>query len=590
MAQHDYVIANGTGAAVRSDINNGLAAIVSNNSGATAPSTTYAYQWWADTTTGLLKLRNAANNAWITLFQLDGEWSTLAVENGSAAAPSIYFKDSGTDTGVYSPGTDQVAISTAGTGRLFVNASGNVGLGTGSPTENLDVVDTETASNVAVLARNLATTGNSNALFGLRGNNNAVRANWFLDGLGSVFVSAGAILYTETNHPLMFGTNNAERMRLTSTGLGIGTTSPSGRLTIENDAALNEIEFTGSNYTNIYSSTTQGFDIGISNGSSTGPLRFLTANAERARITSDGKLLVGTSTARSVGSVTAGVEIEGTGYSTSSLSLTCNSSSGEVPTINLGRSNGSSIGSNTGGLAAGDDLGYITFSAADGTDLNSRAAWILCEIDGATSGDDVPGRLVFSTTADGASSPTERMRISNSGWVSLKAGTNSVTTAGNIYLNPDGNATNVPFIGTGGASSSNGDACYAVYSTSLGQYQFYVGYGGTVYARSTSISSLSDQREKQNIQDLDVGLSEILALQPRRFDWKDGSGQNIAGFVAQEVELVLPDLVEDYQFNESETRKSLKMGDMIPALVKAIQEQQAIIAELQAEVASLKAS
>jgi hypothetical protein len=384
---------------------------------------------------------------------------------------------------------------------------------------------------------------------------------------------------------------SAYRLSLTNDGkLGIGTTSPSGRLTIENDAALNELEFTGSNYTNIYSSTTQGFDIGISNASSAGPLRFLTANAERARIDSSGRLLVGTSTARSVGSVTAGVEIEGTGYSTSSLSLTCNSSSGEVPTINLGRSNGSSIGSNTGGLAAGDDLGYITFSAADGTDLNSRAAWILCEIDGATSGDDVPGRLVFSTTADGASSPTERMRISNSGWVSLKAGTNSVTTAGNIYLNPDGNATNVPFIGTGGASSSNGDACYAVYSTSLGQYQFYVGYGGTVYARSTSISSLSDQREKQNIQDLDVGLSEILALQPRRFDWKDGSGQNIAGFVAQEVELVLPDLVEDYQFNESETRKSLKMGDMIPALVKAIQEQQAIIAELQAEVASLKAS
>jgi hypothetical protein len=132
MAQHDYVIANGTGAAVRSDLNNALAAIVSQNSGATAPSTTYAYQWWADTTTGLLKLRNAANNAWITLFQLDGEWSTLAVENGTAAAPSIYFKDSGTDTGIYSPGADQVAISTNGTGRLFVDSSGRALIGTSS--------------------------------------------------------------------------------------------------------------------------------------------------------------------------------------------------------------------------------------------------------------------------------------------------------------------------------------------------------------------------------------------------------------------------------------------------------------------------
>jgi hypothetical protein len=67
VATHDYVIANGTGAAVRSDLNDALAAIVSNNSSATAPATTYAYMWWADTTTGLLKQRNAANSAWITI-------------------------------------------------------------------------------------------------------------------------------------------------------------------------------------------------------------------------------------------------------------------------------------------------------------------------------------------------------------------------------------------------------------------------------------------------------------------------------------------------------------------------------------------
>ena len=124
MAQHDYVIANGTGAAVRSDLNNGLAAIVSQNSGATAPSTTYAYQSWADTSTGVMKIRNGANNAWITLYQLDGEWTSIAFENGTAAAPSIYFKDSGTDTGIYSPGADQVAISTGGTVRLTTTTTG----------------------------------------------------------------------------------------------------------------------------------------------------------------------------------------------------------------------------------------------------------------------------------------------------------------------------------------------------------------------------------------------------------------------------------------------------------------------------------
>jgi len=125
MAQHDYVIANGTGAAVRSDLNGALGAIVSQNSGATAPATTYAYQWWADTTTNILKLRNSANSAWIDIIQLDGDFTRVSVDNGTAAAPSIYFNASGTDTGVFSPGTDQVGIATAGVLRVTFGATGS---------------------------------------------------------------------------------------------------------------------------------------------------------------------------------------------------------------------------------------------------------------------------------------------------------------------------------------------------------------------------------------------------------------------------------------------------------------------------------
>jgi len=70
MAQHDYVLDNQAGAAFRSDLNDALAAIVSQNSGATEPTTTFSYQWWADTTAGLLKRRNAANSAWISVMDL----------------------------------------------------------------------------------------------------------------------------------------------------------------------------------------------------------------------------------------------------------------------------------------------------------------------------------------------------------------------------------------------------------------------------------------------------------------------------------------------------------------------------------------
>ena len=165
MAQHDYVIANGSGSAVRSDLNDALAAIVSLNSGTSEPTDTFAYMLWADTTAGALKIRNAANNAWITLRELDG---TLTIEGGSASTPGLYFSGD-TNTGIYSPGADQFAIATNGVERveygtseavfndggtdydfrvegdtnanlLFVDASTDrVGVGTNSPATRVDV-------------------------------------------------------------------------------------------------------------------------------------------------------------------------------------------------------------------------------------------------------------------------------------------------------------------------------------------------------------------------------------------------------------------------------------------------------------------
>jgi len=71
MATHDYVIANDTAANVRADLNNALAAIVSNNSGATAPATTYANQWWYDSTNDILKIRNEADTGWIDVVSIN---------------------------------------------------------------------------------------------------------------------------------------------------------------------------------------------------------------------------------------------------------------------------------------------------------------------------------------------------------------------------------------------------------------------------------------------------------------------------------------------------------------------------------------
>lgn len=71
MAQHDYVISNAPGVTIRGDVNDALAAIVTRNSGASEPSTTYAGMIWLDTTANLVKRRNAANNGWIVEGSLD---------------------------------------------------------------------------------------------------------------------------------------------------------------------------------------------------------------------------------------------------------------------------------------------------------------------------------------------------------------------------------------------------------------------------------------------------------------------------------------------------------------------------------------
>ena len=92
MATHDYNLANQSGASFRSDLNNALAAVLSNNSGSTSPSTTVAYMLWADTNTNKLKIRNTANDAWVELINLDGTIARDLTLTGASA--NIVFDQS----------------------------------------------------------------------------------------------------------------------------------------------------------------------------------------------------------------------------------------------------------------------------------------------------------------------------------------------------------------------------------------------------------------------------------------------------------------------------------------------------------------
>ena len=95
MSQHDYNLANQSGANFRADLNNALGAIATNNSGSSEPSTTFAYEWWVDTSNNVLKIRNSANNAWITLPISVTADNTVDINGGTVNGISSFSFSSG---------------------------------------------------------------------------------------------------------------------------------------------------------------------------------------------------------------------------------------------------------------------------------------------------------------------------------------------------------------------------------------------------------------------------------------------------------------------------------------------------------------
>jgi hypothetical protein len=446
---------------------------------------------------------------------IDNLVSPITGALGSASAPTFSFT-ADPNTGIYSPGADQLAISTNGTGRLSIDSSGNVGIGTTSPGTLLHLSSATGSASPTPTELRIATTTNAgdwsttdpwgrisyysadasaggpkiqaaiDAIssgaagtsasfdFKLASNidatlNSVMRINYLgqvgigtTSDLGSskVFIAGDSIaglsnivtlrtgpgnsygLQIKGNHTsddwsinnyyggaLTFGTNNAERVRITAGGaVGIGTTSPSSALEVYATAPVLTLNSAVANASSIVlqqNGTTyarfrfDGNNVDIGNLYVGGATIFNAGNAERARIDSSGRLLVGTSSARAIGGVTPRYFQEGSStYESLGLCTNDNSFAARGSYLLFARSRGTTAGSNTI-VQSGDFLGGIAFAGADGSDLESLAGSISCEVDGTPGANDMPGRLVFSTTADGAASPTERLRIDSSGNVGV---------------------------------------------------------------------------------------------------------------------------------------------------------------------------
>lgn len=277
MAQHDYDIANQSGANFRADLNNALDAIVSNNSGTSEPSTTFAYEWWIDTTNNLLKLRNSANNAWITLplsITADNSTSGALTVNGNLTTTGTIdvngqeiILDADADTSITADTDDQIDFRIGGTDVATLTNSHLVLKGTTPKITIGDGGEEDTA---------LIFDGNAQDFYiGLD------------DSADDLIIGRGSTVGT-----------NADLIINGSGQIGIGIT-PTTKLDLEIDTDK-RITFSGS-ISEIGS--VAGFQSINSAGSALGgfgiradTIRFATGSSERLRIDDSGNLLVGKAT------------------------------------------------------------------------------------------------------------------------------------------------------------------------------------------------------------------------------------------------------------------------------------------------------
>jgi len=174
-------------------------------------------------------------------------------------------------------------------------------------------------------------------------------------------------------------------------------------------------------------------------------------------------------------------------------------------------------------------------------------------------------------------------------------GLTSAGNVGSVYWQPGGGQFAIGTTSTSfaGAFYVNSPSADIIVGTNGSTKEFAVANNGQIYAQFTSISSLSDRRAKENIEPIQYGLNEVTKLNPVTF--KFIAHPELAptyGFIAQDVQPVLPELVGEEKDNKAEDGTpylTLKMGDMLPVLVKAIQELKALVDTQATEIAALQA-
>ena len=516
---------------------------------------------------------------------------------GTAAAPSISF-DGDPNTGIYSPGADQLAISTGGTGRLFVDESG-LELGSGN-------------IKLANVGRIFSVDGTRGSIQISAPNDGTSRRvtygnNYYLDSdstykQGSAAIGGcaleltapnagyGTLKFIQKQDPDSGGATRDALVIYENGNVGIGTASPQSELTVRGSSPQITLEPTADTQNcRIQFALTDGtVQSQITGGGSQGSeIRFSQGPTERLRITSTGALnFVGAGTAGSTQAVSfnGSAPVNSLVIDSSGRLLVGTPSASVDARVVLQAHSGSSTQDGKlyiqrGATSLGNNTrtGQINFADSASNVGAAIESWT----DDAWASGDYPGRLVFSVTADGSASTTEAMRINN---------------ARELLVG---------------------------YTTDNGAYKLQV--NSQIFATSATIAT-SDGRYKENVASLNGCLDLVKALRPVSFTWKpqenitrlDDEGNEVlvreghnfpegtqVGFIAQEVQEVLDGkpwlgsvikenvrpAVKDNDGNElapEEQFYGIAEGNLIAVLTNALQEAVGRIEALEAEVAALK--
>ena len=399
MATHDYDIANQSGANFRTDLNNCLDAIVSNNSNASDPSTTFAYMWWVDTSNNVLKLRNSANNAWITLPMSITASNTITptLNMGTGAEEDVKIVFDGNAKDFYialDDSADKLIIgegSTVGTNSILTITDDTVTIGDGTEVDTKIVFD-----------------GNAQDYYiGLDDS-----ADDLIIGKGSTVGTTPAIVIDENQKVGIGDTPDLAALHVKTADSGASADSGADELVLENsgDTGMTILSGTTSSGSIRFGDSDDNDNgIIIYNHGSTPHMRFFSNGSEAVRILNNQHLLVGTTSEYSgtIGNITAPrqIDIGANDANLKTLFFNRNAAEGEIGGLAAGITGFSTMGRINfvaEGVAGGSQSSSIRFK----TTLNATEREVFRI-------DQIGQLFAFHLTGSAASNPTLKINTSS---------------------------------------------------------------------------------------------------------------------------------------------------------------------------------